>query len=39
MEGRPIVRETVLEGIFENPAAGNEMHEEFEKSHLLCTRM
>jgi len=33
MEGRPIVRETVLSEYIKNPAAGNELHEEFEKAH------
>jgi MoCo/4Fe-4S cofactor protein with predicted Tat translocation signal len=33
MEGRPIVRETILEEYLKNPVAGNEMHEEFEKMH------
>jgi Fe-S-cluster-containing dehydrogenase component/anaerobic selenocysteine-containing dehydrogenase len=33
MEGRPIVRETVLSEYKSNPSAGNELHEEFEKSH------
>lgn len=34
MEGRPIVRETVLGAYLENPAAGNELHAEFEKKHV-----
>jgi MoCo/4Fe-4S cofactor protein with predicted Tat translocation signal len=34
MEGRPIVRETVLEEYLKNPSSGNEMHDEFEKTHL-----
>jgi MoCo/4Fe-4S cofactor protein with predicted Tat translocation signal len=34
MEGRAIVRETILEEYLKNPGAGNEMHEEFEKTHL-----
>ena len=34
MEGRPIVRESDLSEYIENPAAGNEMHAEFEKNHL-----
>ena len=32
MEGRPIVRETVLGEFVKNPAAGNEEHEKFLKS-------
>ena len=32
MEGRPIVRETVLGSFIKNPAAGNEEHEKFLKS-------
>ena len=32
MEGRPIVRETVLGEFIKNPAAGNEEHEKFLKS-------
>jgi len=34
MEGRAIVRETTLEEYKQNPAAGNESHEKFEKEHL-----
>ena len=34
MEGRPIVRETVLEEYLKDPSSGNEMHNEFEKTHL-----
>jgi molybdopterin-containing oxidoreductase family iron-sulfur binding subunit len=33
MEGRPIVRETKLAEYIKNPAAGNELHEEFESKH------
>jgi Fe-S-cluster-containing dehydrogenase component len=33
MEGRPIVRETVLSKYKDNPASGNELHEEFESKH------
>lgn len=33
MEGRPIVRETVLSSFRENPSSGNELHEEFEREH------
>jgi Fe-S-cluster-containing dehydrogenase component/anaerobic selenocysteine-containing dehydrogenase len=33
MEGRPIVRETVLSRYRKNPASGNEMHEGFEAQH------
>ncbi len=33
MEGRPIVRETVLSKFKENPSSGNELHEEFESKH------
>lgn len=33
MEGRPIVRETVLSKYRKNPSAGNKLHEEFEASH------
>jgi Fe-S-cluster-containing dehydrogenase component/anaerobic selenocysteine-containing dehydrogenase len=33
MEGRPIVRETVLSEYLNNPAAGNELHSEFESTH------
>ena len=33
MEGRPIVRESTLAEWKENPAAGNEMHEEIEHHH------
>jgi molybdopterin-containing oxidoreductase family iron-sulfur binding subunit len=32
MEGRPIVRETVLGSFIKNPASGNEEHEKFLKS-------
>ncbi len=32
MEGRPIVRETVLGSFIKNPSAGNEEHEKFLKS-------
>jgi len=34
MEGRAIVRETTLGEYKENPTAGNELHEKFEKEHL-----
>ncbi|PKP01792.1 MAG: hypothetical protein CVU14_04555 [Bacteroidetes bacterium HGW-Bacteroidetes-9] len=34
MEGRPIVRETVLGSYLESPDSGNELHEEFEKKHV-----
>jgi len=34
MEGRPIVRETVLGSYLENPESGNELHQEFEKKHI-----
>jgi len=34
MEGRPIVRETVLDKWKKNPAAGNEMHEMNEKKRV-----
>jgi Fe-S-cluster-containing dehydrogenase component len=34
MEGRPIVRETVLSEYLKNPASGNELHEEFESTHM-----
>lgn len=34
MEGRPIVRETVLGSYLESPDAGNELHAEFEKKHV-----
>jgi len=34
MEGRPIVRETVLGSYLENPEAGNELHAEYEKKHV-----
>ncbi|MCX6272866.1 MAG: 4Fe-4S dicluster domain-containing protein, partial [Bacteroidetes bacterium] len=34
MEGRPLIRETVLSDYLENPASGNEMHAEFEKKHM-----
>jgi Fe-S-cluster-containing dehydrogenase component len=33
MEGRPIVRETVLSRYKNNPSAGNEMHKVFEEEH------
>ena len=33
MEGRPIVRETVLSKYRENPLSGNELHEEYESKH------
>jgi hypothetical protein len=33
MEGRPIVRESTLAEWKENPAAGNELHEEIEHHH------
>ncbi len=33
MEGRPIVRETVLADYVKDPAAGNEMHAEIEAHH------
>jgi molybdopterin-containing oxidoreductase family iron-sulfur binding subunit len=33
MEGRPIVRETVLSQYKTNPASGNELHEEYESTH------
>ncbi len=33
MEGRPIVRETVLSKYKNNPASGNELHEEYESKH------
>ena len=33
MEGRPIVRETVLSKYLENPSSGNELHEEYESKH------
>lgn len=33
MEGRPIVRDTVLSEYLKNPSSGNEMHKEFEESH------
>jgi Fe-S-cluster-containing dehydrogenase component len=33
MEGRPIVRETGLSEYLNDPASGNELHEEYEKSH------
>jgi Fe-S-cluster-containing dehydrogenase component len=33
MEGRPIVRETVLSEFKNNPISGNELHKEFELSH------
>jgi molybdopterin-containing oxidoreductase family iron-sulfur binding subunit len=34
MEGRPIVRETVLGSYLESPDAGNELHAEYEKKHV-----
>lgn len=34
LEGRPIVRETVISRYKESPDAGNELHEEFEKKHV-----
>jgi Fe-S-cluster-containing dehydrogenase component len=34
MEGRPIVRETILGSYLESPDAGNELHAEFEKKHV-----
>jgi molybdopterin-containing oxidoreductase family iron-sulfur binding subunit len=33
MEGRPIVRETNLSDYKDNPAAGNELHAEYESKH------
>jgi Fe-S-cluster-containing dehydrogenase component len=33
MEGRPIVRETVLSKYKENSTSGNELHQEFESQH------
>jgi len=33
MEGRPIVRETVLSKYRNNPLSGNELHEEYESKH------
>jgi molybdopterin-containing oxidoreductase family iron-sulfur binding subunit len=33
MEGRAIIRETTLAEFIENPASGNEKHEEIEKHH------
>jgi Fe-S-cluster-containing dehydrogenase component len=33
MEGRPIVRDTVLSEYLKDPSSGNEMHKEFEESH------
>jgi molybdopterin-containing oxidoreductase family iron-sulfur binding subunit len=33
MEGRPIVRETVLSKYRNNPSSGNELHEEYESKH------
>ena len=33
MEGRPIVRETVLSKYRDNPSSGNELHEEYESKH------
>lgn len=34
LEGRPIVRETVLSKYKEKPEAGNELHAEFEEKHV-----
>ncbi len=34
LEGRPVVRETVLSKYKENPDSGNELHQEFEKKHV-----
>lgn len=34
MEGRPIVRETVLDKYLSNPESGNEMHAEIEEKHV-----
>ena len=34
MEGRPIVRETVLASYLQSPDSGNELHAEFEKKHV-----
>ena len=33
MEGRPIVRETVLSEYIKDPSSGNELHKEFETTH------
>ncbi len=33
MEGRPIVRETVLSEFRKNPSSGNELHTEYEEKH------
>jgi molybdopterin-containing oxidoreductase family iron-sulfur binding subunit len=33
MEGRPIVRDTVLSEFKKNPSSGNEFHKEFESAH------
>jgi Fe-S-cluster-containing dehydrogenase component len=33
MEGRPIVRETVLSKYKDNPSSGNELHKEYESKH------
>jgi Fe-S-cluster-containing dehydrogenase component len=33
MEGRPIVRETVLSEYLKDPSSGNEFHKEFEANH------
>ena len=33
MEGRPIVRDTVLSEYKKNPSSGNEFHKEFESTH------
>lgn len=33
MEGRPIVRETVLSKYKDKPSSGNELHEEYESKH------
>lgn len=34
LEGRPVVRETVLSKYKANPDSGNELHQEFEKKHV-----
>jgi len=34
LEGRPIVRETILSRYKESPDAGNELHAEFEEKHV-----
>jgi len=34
MEGRPVVRETVLGSYLEEPSSGNELHEEFNQKHV-----